>query len=76
MTKVDDGGPAFASLERGHDGSLTAFQGMTLRDWFAGQTLAGIWADATLKGTAEQIAKAAYDQADAMLAARAKAGDA
>lgn len=49
--------------------------GMTLRDWFAGQALAGILtrncAAATINETA---AEWAYKIADAMLAARAKEG--
>lgn len=39
MSKRDDGGPAFPS---GH-GEL-GLEGMSLRDWFAGQALAGIMA--------------------------------
>lgn len=47
--------------------------GMTLRDWFAGQVLAGMYSnraydDVTLPATAD----AAYHMADAMLCARAK----
>lgn len=52
--------------------------GMTLRDWFAGQALAGIIGAGNLKSSAtnEVIACAAYSVADAMLAERAKAGPA
>lgn len=53
---------------------------MTLRDWFAGQVLAGLMANADMPFAADyaevqpaQIASAAYDLADAMLAERAKA---
>lgn len=43
--------------------------GMSLRDWFAGQALAGMLAkDDNL--TYEQAAQFAYCQADAMIAAR------
>lgn len=53
-------------------------QGMSLRDWFAGQALAGMgtWmpmsADGMLVSAKTQQARAAwaYDQADAMLATR------
>ena len=45
--------------------------GMTLRDWFAGQALAGFCAAPDLKdNTHVAIAIGAYLQADAMLAAR------
>jgi hypothetical protein len=51
--------------------------GMTLRDWFAGQALAGILANADTPwspNVAEiddiDVARAAYDMANAMLAAR------
>jgi hypothetical protein len=49
------------------------FCGMTLRDWFAGQALAGTLAGgvyAISGGTEEHIACLAYNFADAMLAAR------
>lgn len=59
---LKDGGPAFPSeTETGYYG------GMTLRDWFAGQALAGspIFGDGY-----ESAAKRAYEYADAMLAER------
>lgn len=47
--------------------------GMTLRDYFAGQALAGLcsitWKEGT---TAEDIARMAYADADAMLKERSK----
>ena len=49
------------------------WSGMTLRDYFAGQALAGMWAlsdMATVKD--EVVAKAAYSLADAMLKERVK----
>jgi hypothetical protein len=44
--------------------------GMTLRDWFAGQALAGLLADPDRNGSDSQYAKVAYSLADAMLATR------
>lgn len=93
-TKPEDGGPAFPSIramERARDGSMTITEkepGMSLRDWFAGQALAGFLAtmanpkavDAVYDEAAQmgrsfnqQLATDAYARADAMLAAR-KAG--
>ena len=51
------------------------FTGMTLRDYFAGQALAGVLANqesTSLDGTPEEFAADAYSFADAMLAERAR----
>ena len=48
--------------------------GMTLRDWFAGQALAGILAESA-SGSEEGIASVAYAMADAMLKAREASND-
>lgn len=76
--KIDDGGPAFptkgpprkirtATSEYYEDEN----HGMSLRDWFAGQALAGICAHNDTWGlTDAPLAKAAYQIADAMLSAR------
>jgi len=48
-------------------------KGVTLRDWFAGQALVGLWASPiTIKGVEAiaDLARIAYRQADAMIAAR------
>lgn len=66
MSKTN-GGPAFpttqADVERGWDG-------MSLRDWFAGQALAGLVANDSARGDNAQFAIVAYALADAMLAER------
>jgi hypothetical protein len=62
---VDDGGPAFPTLN-----GLKYNDGMSLRDYFAGQALAGIWASPHTTGSTDDIAKLAYKSADAMLEAR------
>ena len=60
---INDGGPAFPRhAYDGHDG-------MTLRDWFAGQALAGLLAKYGTGGAA-LLAKDCYEHADAMLRAR------
>lgn len=70
------GGPAFPAMEvRTEDTQdlvANASQGMTLRDWFAGKALEGIFASNAQGATYEHISEAAYKAADAMLAERNK----
>lgn len=86
MTDRDDT-PAFPHQPLGQDGlpESAMYSGMTLRDWFAGQALAGMlshvsgahvdaMADGTKGGMRE--ARAAYAWADAMMAARKEKPDA
>ena len=82
MTAKDDGGPAFPQGKSETVGaiSVTDIQGgMTLRDWFAGQALAGMMANCDTTGLnawpAVYAAKYAFEVADAMFAAR-QGGDA
>ena len=74
IDELDDaGGPAFSYPVCAADGSTGAFAhpGMTLRDWFAGMYLSGATAlDFVHNESASQTARHAYEQADAMLAAR------
>lgn len=77
--EIKDGGPAFPrtgfELSR-HDNSPADCDpqpGMTLRDWLAGQALAGICANPRedYSGTTRnEKADEAYRQADAMLASK------
>ena len=73
----DDGGPAYPhSFEDtiGHPNWLQS-QGMTLRDWFAGQAIMGLCADPSnheLFDGPDDAAENAYAIADAMLAERSK----
>lgn len=70
MSTINDGGPAFPSTIQyfPDDKNANEEQGMTLRDWFAGQALAGLLAHT---GESERNrAVAAYRYADAMLRAR------
>ena len=76
--KIDDGGPAFpvASWINDHGNEVLGDDGMSLRDWFAGQVLSGQWtlreseAAHITQPCAEDMARSAYRIADAMLAAR------
>lgn len=90
---VNDGGTAFpvvASTGDPRDG-VYCRDGMSLRDYFAGQAIAGVIrstveadsaavlsesADATGLAIEQVIARSAYEIADAMLAVREKAGGA
>jgi hypothetical protein len=65
MSTIKDGGKAFPG------GGYTP--GMSLRDWFAGQALAGITCTEDVgiaPEDAEAVAKTAYALANAMIAAR------
>lgn len=55
-------------------GAYSMQSGMTLRDWFAGHSLAGLLADPELELMPATYAKKAFEVADAMLAERAKGG--
>jgi hypothetical protein len=85
MSAINDGGPAFPEKRAtkmfvsGPDGQpepiFETIGGMTLRDWFAGQSLSGllqISTGDTLNGKryADHVAASAYEMADAMLKAR------
>lgn len=86
---IDDGGLAFPGTRNQQVGTVADYgfsdddtptygdvqhPGMTLRDWFAGQAMAGM-----LSGTPgphlipDRLSKESYEHADAMIAAR-KAG--
>jgi len=76
MSGLENGGPAFPQIRE--FGSLK-FTGMTLRDWFAGQFLAGAMANAALKVTPDEgqsdpeaLAASAYLMAGEMLKERLK----
>jgi hypothetical protein len=82
---IKDGGPAFPSAvvldEMGTKiwADDYGYGGMTLRDYFAGQALAGVLAsNAEVKASRDQVARtsmiaiACYQVADALLAEREK----
>ena len=71
----DDGGPAFPGPDDySQDGRPLygpGFQGMTLRDWFAGQAVSALstaWNSSA--DTRQQLVAECYEIADAMIAAR------
>ena len=66
----DDNGPAFPSTSRDGRGWEISYEGMNLRDYFAGQALAGIISDPNVTTDNGKLAKACYGYADAMLKAR------
>lgn len=64
---------AFAAIGVGPAGDVYHQEGMTLRDWLAGQALVGICAHPDNWGLVPQsIGQTAYQYADAMLAVRAE----
>ena len=70
-TPINDGGPAFPNVPS--DPLYQSWdQGMSLRDWFAGQAMTAIIGNVycTPDTTFKEISGRAYAQADAMLAAR------
>ncbi len=75
-----DGGPAFPDMTIDWLDSgarhVTRHSGMTLRDWFAGQALAGLLSNPELdeRASAEDFADDAVKCADALIAALNKEG--
>ena len=78
MSAKNDGGAAFPRMtERDGKRIFVGHDGMTLRDWYAGQALAGLSANPEFASTSDcKCAEWSYRQADAMLAEREKAQDA
>ena len=72
MTTKDNGAPAFP-ITAGHEVYAT---GLSARDWFAGMALQGVLAsDGTGFASANELAAAVYEIADAVLAEREKRDD-
>ena len=63
---LDEHGSETASYEHSYRG------GMSLRDWFAGQAMHGIFADGVVTIDTKRFAAGCYRLADAMLAEREK----
>ncbi len=66
MTTKSNGGPAFPAP---YDGHGSGDPGMSLRDWFAGQALAGNLGN-PWSSHEDSVASRCYKIADAMLKAR------
>jgi hypothetical protein len=65
------GGPAFPQPATSEGYATNTLPGMTLRDWFAGQALAGMIAQGdAIRTTYSSSAAEAYRYADAMLRER------
>ena len=71
MTK-DNGGPAFPVFPETGAGHAVAHQGLSLRDYFAAQVIAGVLAHGIPTDASDRkfVADHAYLFADAMLEAR------
>ena len=67
---IKDGGPAFPGFDPASE-TPKPLNGMSLRDWFAGQALVGICANTDwTPASSVTLASDAYDLADAMLKER------
>jgi hypothetical protein len=69
--KKNDGGPAFP-VDAPNDPCIVKNPGMSLRDYFAGQALAGLMANQVPYPTFNLIASKAYKAADSMIEEREK----
>ena len=49
-------------------------KGLSMRDWFAGKVIQGIYADSEMRGDCAKFAQMAYKQADAMMEVRKEVG--
>jgi hypothetical protein len=82
MAQEKDGGAAFPIPDQRDtvtgEGLVQGERGLTIRDWFAGQALAGMaghWVETPRPVDCDDYAKRAYRFADAMLKARAQQGE-
>ena len=72
----NDGGPAFprqaihVKPDNDRDYVIPAESGMSLRDWFAGQTLIATYLNGFAGPQPKERARICYEMADAMLKAR------
>ena len=66
------GGPAFPYSALSPEGPhvYKDCEGMTLRDYFAAQIMCGMWANNSIQGSRDELAKGAYACADAIISER------
>jgi hypothetical protein len=75
MKKEKSAFPIFLDIRAAAEFNVTDY-GMTLRDYFAGQALAGIMAaPSTTEATTDEIAYLSYKIADAIIVEREKTND-
>ena len=76
MKEINDGGPAFPVIAEHGLGHIS--NGMTLRDWFAGQAMIGLLSNPKIdlidKNIYVDTAIQTYKLADAMIAERGRLG--
>ena len=70
MSNIETGGPAFPFSCQGETTAPEIYYGMTLRDYFASKAMQGLYA--RVNWSCADVAKRAYEQADAMLKERNK----
>ncbi len=75
MNKDKTGGSAYPvhTPAGGNCGPQTTY-GMTLRQYYAGQILVGMWSDASYGGSHDDLAREAFRGADAMIKESEKGG--
>lgn len=76
MSKIDDGGQAFPSSHHpghGYGAVASLVEGLSIRDYFAGQALAGILAFPGRNVGNQTVCEQCYQVADCMIAERNKA---
>lgn len=65
--QIEDGGPAFPISQYQN---MRQSEGLSIRDWMAGQALIGYIQDSKITGAYKIFSQHAYAMADAMLVAR------
>jgi hypothetical protein len=69
-TPKDTGGPAFPTTEANYESVKWSYEGMTLRDYFAGQAMMMKFGTSGTSVSMDVMARDCYRMADQMLEAR------